>query len=134
MPSFSATLRFADATHSVLTCDYLFYQSTDDAGNAVSKVRSGEITVLVNGCDDDKPLAWAANPLHKLDGEVIFFRTDLLAGIAERLVFKQASCVSYVELFEPAHPVSSYLLELKIVANELTLNNVEHSNEWADHV
>ncbi len=132
--SFSATLYLGGTTYSILTCDYLFYQDTDATGNAVARVRSGEIEILMEGSDDTLPMAWAADPIHKMSGEIVFFQSDQQLGVAEKLSFKDGSCVSYTELFEPMHPVSAYMCQLKIVANQITLNGLEHSNEWPDHV
>ena len=132
--SFSATFHLGTFASSVLTCTYLFHQETDATGNAVAKVLSGDIELLIEGSDDTLPLAWAADPMHKMDGEIIFFQGDERFGVAERLSFTEGSCVSYTEIFEPMHPISSYLYRLKIVANKLVLNGLEHSNDWPDQV
>ncbi|HEX8659688.1 MAG TPA: type VI secretion system tube protein TssD [Hymenobacter sp.] len=128
--SFSAVLVVGGTTFKILTCDYLFYQSTDAMGNAVAKVRSGEIEVVVEGAGDTLLMAWAADPLRKMSGEIIFFQGSQRLAVSEKLAFTDGSCVSYTEVLEPMNPVCAYMYQIKIVANKLSLNGAAHSNEW----
>lgn len=132
--SFSATLRVGETSYKVLSCEYLFYQGTDALGNAVAQVRSGELTLVLEGSADVYLMSWAASPLRQLSGDIIFFQGDQLGGEAERLAFEDGSCISYTELFEPHNPIGSYLFQLRIVANQLTLNGLQHINDWPDYL
>lgn len=131
--SFSARFYLGATQYKVLTCNYLFYQDTDALGNAVAKVRSGEIELVLEGSDDTLLMAWAADPLRRFNGEIVFFQGDQLFGVAEKLSFTDGSCVAYTEIFEPRNSIGSYFYQLKITANQLTLNGLEHSNEWPNY-
>ncbi len=114
-----------------MRCDYLFYQDTDALGQAVAQVRSGELELVVKGDDDTQLLSWAADPLLRRNGEVVFFQGDRLTGEYEKLAFTEGSCVVYTELLEPGNTQEgSYVCQVKIVANRLVLNGLTHSNDW----
>jgi len=129
--SFSAQFTLDKTHYEVLSCEYVFYQDTDTLGNAVGLVRSGELELVLKGSNDTQLLGWAADPLIKRSGEVVFFQGDNPAGVYEKLSFSGGSCVVYTELFEPGNTQEgSYVYQFKIVANQLVLNGITHSNGW----
>jgi hypothetical protein len=132
MSSFRSILTLDAQEYPVVHCAYEFSQATSERGRASAKVRSGLLTLNLDVPDSDQLLAWAADPLKKLSGAVIFQETNRPIA-REVLTFEDAFCVSYEESFvSGADADGAYRCLLQISAGNLTLGTVAKDNTWAE--
>jgi hypothetical protein len=131
MSSFHCTLTLDGHDLPVVHCVYEFNQATNQRGQAQTKVRNGRITVHLDVPDSDQLVAWAADPHKKLNGHLIFHETNSPVG-REKLVFEDAFCVSYQEVFRSGtDKEGSYRCMLQISAAKLTLGTAEKDGNWS---
>lgn len=130
--SFVAEFRVADASYTILTCDYQMSQPTDPRGRPTAGVRSGLLRVSLMGANYQVLTHWAINPFKAHDGEIVF--KDRSGKTLKTLTFKQGYCVSYREIFMPFDGEAvAYSFDLGITAAKITLlGDALHDSQWLD--
>lgn len=130
MSSFRCTLTLAGHEFPVRLCNYEFEQAITERGRATAKVRSGLITLHLDVPDSNQLLVWAIAPHKKLSGHLIFFETNRPIA-REKLVFEDAFCVSYNEVFRTgSNSVAAYYCILRISAAKLALDAATKDSAW----
>lgn len=130
MASFRCILTLDGQDFPVVNCSYEFSQATSERGRASAKVRSGLLTLHLDVPDGDQLLAWATDPLKKLNGYLIFQETNRPVA-RERLSFEDGFCVSYEEIFvSGTDTAGAYRCVLQISAAKLMLGTFEKDNAW----
>lgn len=130
--SFFAEFNVADASYTVLTCDYQLSQPTDPRGRPTAGVRSGLLRISLMGANYQVLTHWAINPFKAHDGEIVF--KDAVGKVFKTLKFKQGYCVSYREIFTPNEGEAvAYSFDLGITASNVTLlADAWHDSQWLD--
>ena len=130
MSSFRGLLTLAGQEFPLVQCSYEFSQATSERGRVMAKVRSGLLVLHLDVPDGNQLLAWAADPLKKLSGSVVFHETDRPV-VSEQVQFEDAFCVAYEELFESgAAPQGAYRCTLHVSAARLLLGSLAKDNTW----
>jgi len=85
-------------SHNVLECSFEFNTITDHRGRRAGHLRGGQITLLIESSKKDDFLQWMIDTKERRDGEIIFFRRDIMAA-DKKVIFKYGDCSHYSEEF-----------------------------------
>jgi len=101
--SFLAQLIFSggsaeESTHNVLKCSFEFNVATDRRGKRTEDLRGGQISVQIESSQKDDFLQWMDDKKEFRDGEIIFYKRDMMAT-AKKITFTSADCIHYSEEF-----------------------------------
>jgi hypothetical protein len=101
--SFLAQLIFSDgsqeeSTHNVLKCSFEFNVAIDRRGKRIEDLRGGQISVQIESSQKDDFLQWMNDKKEFREGEIIFFKRDMMAT-AKKITFSGADCIHYSEEF-----------------------------------
>jgi len=155
--SYKATLTIDNKTFHLLECISAARQKTDAKGKPVSGIRAGEIQFVVLGTEDDLIPSWATDKKKKYDGTIAMYQWDQQTKFRE-ISFKNAYVVFFSESFvmDPQQDVmklrhfandfqeammqtihrmheqfgSSYIFLVRISAEKITVDGIEHNNAW----
>jgi len=111
------------------SCEFSFSQEVDQRGLPVSAVKGGIIHLSYAGFDDPEILLWMILPEADKNGKILFSGQEASKAF-KTLEFKDARCVSYRESFSRDKEM---LTELIISAREITISDVNHSNNWSGY-
>lgn len=126
--SFLAKLTIEEEEMNVLECSFEFTQKVDYNGRPTELPRAGLINILLESTNNTNLLAWMVLPHTYKDGEIVFFKRDIMSS-NKTLKFFDAFCVSYQENFnaEDALPMKT---KICISARALEINDVSYENSW----
>jgi hypothetical protein len=101
--SFLAKLTFKDggteeSSHNVLKCSFEFNVATDRRGKRIEDLRGGQITIQIESSDKDDFLQWMDDTQELRDGEILFYKRDMMAT-SKKITFSNADCTYYSEEF-----------------------------------
>jgi hypothetical protein len=102
--SFLAKLTFYDQGeleedfHNILECSFEFNVATDRRGKRTENLRGGQISLLLESSQKEDFLQWMMDPNENRDGEIIFYKRDMMAS-AKKVFFGVADCIHYSEEF-----------------------------------
>ena len=156
--SFKAILTIDNKSFHLLECISAAKQKTDKKGKPISGVTAGELQFTVLGTGDDILPTWATDKKKTHDGTIAMYQWDQETKYRE-ISFKKAYVVFFSESFmidplgedmmklkhfkddfheqmlQTVHRVheqfsSSYIFLMRISAEEITIDGIDHNNKW----
>lgn len=126
--SFLAQLTIEDKEMNVLECTFRFSQGIDHGGRPTTLPRGGIIHILLESTDRTGFFEWMISRNMLKDGEIIFFKRDMMAS-AKTIKFKGAYCIDYMEEFnaEGEYPMRT---RIQVSAEEINVNGTTYTNTW----
>jgi hypothetical protein len=152
------SLDLDDKTFKVLKCLCKTEQKFDQNGNPASGVRGGEISLLIEGNEDDTLASWICNFRKTKDGKINF---SIDGSSFKKIEFKNAFLVKMHESFQAEGNIKlnrwdrftefdnisenfiyeevldyqqrsqvSYLVQCSISAEKISIDGVDHDNHW----
>lgn len=126
--SFLAKLNINDEEFNVLECSFDILQKTDHSNRPSGIPIIGTVDVLIETSNKTNFYAWSFAPNELKDGEIVFFKRDLMASY-KTIVFKKAYCVEYFEVFNN-NDQNPMKIKLTLACNSLDINGVDYVNPW----
>ena len=132
--SFQAYLKVAGKQYPVDSASFTFFRDyASSAGKPpepTTGVQCGGIVVTLELGDDDKIIEWMADSYKKLDGSIIYNKSDE-ASSQKELTFKKARCSSYSDSFS-ATSNGLVLATITIAPQEVSLGGATWKPEEAE--
>jgi len=156
--AYKATLTIEDKTYQLLECGSTLEQQVDNRGRPKSEVRGGVIIFTIFGTDDDLLTTWATDKKKKHDGKIVMYQWDqqtrfkvinfknaYVTFFSESFMIDPgneflADWMSFIDtdrqyLYKKVHKAhqqfnAGYLFLLRISAEEINIDGIEHSNRW----
>ena len=126
--SFKAKFKAGNIEQNVLSCSYNLHQEVDYTGRPSSITRGGIINLVVESNEKTDLFEWMCNNFERKDGSVVFLKRDSDATMKE-LKFKEGYLIGYSEDFT-ASTNAPMNITFSISAQEITIGNGTHKNEW----
>ena len=126
--SFKAKFKAGNIEQNVLDCSYNLHQEVDQTGRPSSITRGGIINLVIESNEKTDLFEWMCNNFERKDGSVVFLKRDSDATMKE-LKFKEGYLIGYSETFTSSTD-SPMNITMKISAQEITVGNGTHKNEW----
>ncbi|NHE58496.1 type VI secretion system tube protein TssD [Cyclobacterium plantarum] len=128
--SFRAILKIDGEESKVLHCAYAFRKITDATGKPTSIPQGGMVSIKIESNGKTNFYDWMISSTQVKSGDITFYRRDEMSKL-KTLEFIDAHCIRYRETFdhEGENPM---LVELKLSARELKLNDSVFKNNWPE--
>ncbi|TFH37374.1 MAG: hypothetical protein E4G95_04865 [Bacteroidia bacterium] len=110
----------------LLSCDFRFFQETDQKGLPTSKVHGGLVDISFASVDDNEIIQWMISEDADKNGK-ISFSGDNNTKPFKTLEFKDARLISYRENFTDQSQMITYL---SISIRTINISGVKYSNTW----
>ena len=110
----------------LLSCDFRFFQETDQRGLPTSKVHGGIIDLSFSSIEDNEIIQWMISEDADKNGK-ISFSGDSNTKPFKTLEFKDSRLISYRESFVDQ---AQMITTLSISARQISISGVKHSNTW----
>jgi len=108
------------------SCEYRFYQETDQKGLPTSKVHGGKIDLSFASIEDNEIIQWMISEDADKNGKISFVGDNNTKPF-KTLEFKDARLISYDESFTDQ---SQMITKLSISARQIIISGVKHTNAW----
>lgn len=79
--------------YRVIDCNYEFYKKTNRAGEVVSGLNGGEISLTISDVPTNELMAWVFDHFKKYNGEITIMDTD--ETTLEQIYFENARCIDF---------------------------------------
>ncbi|MDR3340471.1 MAG: hypothetical protein LBT25_10350 [Candidatus Symbiothrix sp.] len=79
--------------YNVLSYDYDLWQDTNKGGEAISKIKGGNIRLALEGLPNDPLMAWVFDHAKFYNGEITIVDTE--GETLEQIYFEEARCVNF---------------------------------------
>jgi len=155
--SFKATLDLDGKTFEILEWSSELEQKMNTKGQPASGVKGGEMEMVLSGSSEGVFASWIIDPISKKDGTITLYRHDQDSKFKE-IKFKGAYLINFTESFITpedsraegrvvyliekeqrrydwimrfhARTSMSYVMFCRISAEIITIDGVEHDNQW----
>ncbi|MBE0653114.1 MAG: hypothetical protein IH594_04925 [Bacteroidales bacterium] len=114
-----------DGIH-LLTCEYRFFQETDQKGLPTSRVNGGMIHLSFASLEDNEIIQWMMSEDADKNGKILF-SGDNNTKPFRTLEFKDARLISFHENFVDQ---SKMVTTLSISARVINISGIQYYNSW----
>lgn len=117
-----------DEEFNILECNFSISQKIDHSNRPCGLPVLGVIKLTIESTKKAFFYEWAKSPDQLKDGEITFFKRDLMSS-SKKLNFEKAYCVYYEEDFNNTNK-NPMTTKLTLACYALAVNGVNHENPW----
>ncbi len=125
--SFQAELFIDGKKITILDCSFKISKQADETGQPTSTAYGGQIELSFQMSEkDDEFFDWAESLDMTKDGQIIFYKDDVMA-VKYKLEFKKTFCLNFEAHFSSE---GRFIADLLLSAHQLKFGSGEHTNRW----